>query len=72
MEFKSRTDFEQFLSLDYQINKVKKEDLQIFIQVNDENINQLVQDLKDFDLVYFKEIKFSFEDYITEIFKEEV
>lgn len=65
MEFKSRTDFEQFLSLDYQINKVKKEDLQIFIQVNDENINQLVQDLKDFDLVYFKEIKFSFEDYIT-------
>ncbi|MDN6162314.1 MAG: ATP-binding cassette domain-containing protein, partial [Atopostipes sp.] len=68
MEFKSRTDFEQFLNLDYQINKIKKEDLQLFIQVHDENINQLVQDLKDFDLVYFKEIKFSFEDYITEVF----
>ena len=51
---------------------VKAEDLQVFVQIHDKNINYLIQDLKDFDLVYFKEIKFSFEDYITEIFKEEV
>lgn len=72
MEFKSLTDFEYFLSLGYQINKVKAEDLQVFVQIDDKDINHLIQDLKDFDLVYFKEIKFSFEDYITEIFKEEV
>lgn len=71
MEFKSLTDFEHFLSLGYQINKVKAEDLQVFVQIDDKDINHLIQDLKDFDLVYFKEIKFSFEDYITEIFKEE-
>lgn len=72
MEFKSSNDFDQFLTLDHQIKKVKKEDLQVFVQVHDRNINQLVKNLKNFDLVYFKEIKFSFEDYITEVFKEEV
>lgn len=72
MEFKSQTDFELFLSLDYQMIEIKKEDLQVFVEVHDQNINELVRDLKDFDLVYFKEMKFSFEDYITKVFKEEV
>lgn len=72
IEFKSLTDFERFLKLDYQLSKVKAKDLQVFIQIHDKNINQLIQDLKEFDLVYFKEIKFSFEDYLTEIFKEVV
>ena len=72
MEFKSLADFERFLNLGYQLTMVKAEDLQVVVQIHDKNINDLIQDLKDFDLVYFKEIKFSFEDYITEIFKEEV
>lgn len=72
MEFKSRIDFDEFLNLNYQLDKVKREDLQVFVQIHDKNIDALIQDLKVFDLVYFKEIKFSFEDYITEIFKEEV
>jgi ABC-2 type transport system ATP-binding protein len=72
MEFKSLADFERFLNLGYQLTMVKAEDLQVVVQIHDKNINYLIQDLKDFDLVYFKEIKFSFEDYITEIFKEGV
>ncbi|MFC4711183.1 AAA family ATPase [Enterococcus eurekensis] len=72
MEFKSEEDFKQFISLGYQINQVKTEDLQVFVQVHDNQINELIQSLKVFDLVYFKEIKVHFEDYITEIFKEEV
>ena len=72
MEFKSEEDFKQFISLGYQINQVKTEDLQVFVQVHDNQINELIQSLKAFDLVYFKEIKVHFEDYITEIFKEEV
>lgn len=71
MEFKSQEDFECFLSLGYQIDKIKAEDLQVFVQIHDKNINQLIQDLKQFDLVYFKEIKVTFEDYITKTFKEE-
>lgn len=72
MEFKSLEDFEHFLSLDYQIDQVKSEDLQIFVQIHDKDINYLIRDLKYFDLVYFKEIKASFENYITQVFKEEI
>lgn len=72
MEFKSLADFNRFLGLGYQITKTKAEDLQLFVQIHDTDINSLIHDLKKFDLVYFKEIKFSFEDYIAEIFKEEV
>lgn len=71
MEFKTEEDFKRFIGLGYQISKVKAEDLQIFVQIHDEHINELIQTLKDFDLVYFKEIKVHFEDYITEVFKEE-
>lgn len=72
MEFKSLEDFKRFLSLNHQVNKVKEGDLQVFVQIHDEDINHLIRDLKCFDLVYFKEIKASFEDYITEVFKEEI
>lgn len=72
MEFKALEDFERFLGLDYQVNQVEAEDLQVFVQIHDEDINQLIQDLKSFDLVYFKEIKASFEDYIIKLFKEVV
>lgn len=72
MEFKSLKDFEHFLRLDYQIDKIKAGDLQLFVQIHDKYINQLIQDLKYFDLVYFKEVKVTFEDYITQTFKEEV
>lgn len=71
MEFKTEEDFKRFIGLGYQISKVKAEDLQIFVQIHDEHINELIQTLKDFNLVYFKEIKVHFEDYITEVFKEE-
>ncbi|MGO1819183.1 MAG: ABC transporter ATP-binding protein [Senegalia sp. (in: firmicutes)] len=72
MEFKSLEDFKRFLSLNHQVNKIKEGDLQVFVQIHDEDINHLIRDLKCFDLVYFKEIKASFEDYITEVFKEEI
>lgn len=71
IEFKTEEDFKRFIGLGYQISKVKAEDLQVFVQIHDEHINELIQTLKDFDLVYFKEIKVHFEDYITEVFKEE-
>lgn len=72
LEFKTQADFDRFSSLTYQIDQVKLEDLQVFVRVHDTDINHFIRDLKQFDLVYFKEIKQSFENYITEVFKEEV
>lgn len=71
MEFKSEEDFNRFTSLDYQLIQVKADALQVFVQIHDNNINDLIQTLESFDLVYFKEIKSLFEDYITALFKEE-
>lgn len=72
MEFKTPEDFERFLGLGYELSQVKKDDLQVFVQINDKEINRLILDLKAFDLVYFKEMKVTFEDYIIKAFKEEI
>lgn len=71
MEFKSIEDFERFRSLGYDLHRVKVDDLQLNIMIHDQDINRLIQDLKNFNLVYFKEIKVTFEDYVTQVFKEE-
>lgn len=71
MEFKSIEDFEHFRSLGYDLHRVKVDDLQLNIMIHDQDINRLIQDLKDFNLVYFKEIKVTFEDYVTQVFKGE-
>lgn len=69
VEFKTPEDFERFLRLGYEVNRVKAEDLQLNIPIHDQDINRLIRDLKDFDLVYFKEIKVTFEEYVTQVFK---
>lgn len=71
MEFKSIEDFERFRSLGYDLHRVKVDDLQLNIMIHDQDINRLIQDLKNFNLVYFKEIKVTFEDYVTQVFKGE-
>lgn len=71
MEFKSIEDFEHFRSLGYDLHRVKVDDLQLNIMIHDQDINRLIQDLKNFKLVYFKEIKVTFEDYVTQVFKGE-
>ncbi|MFY9901749.1 MAG: ATP-binding cassette domain-containing protein [Trichococcus sp.] len=71
MEFKSIEDFEHFRSLGYDLHRVKVDDLQLNIMIHDQDINRLIQDLKNFNLVYFKELKVTFEDYITQVFKGE-
>ena len=71
MEFKSIEDFKHFRSLGYDLHRVKVDDLQLNIMIHDQDINRLIQDLKNFNLVYFKEIKVTFEDYVTQVFKGE-
>ena len=71
MEFQSIIDFNRFCSLGYESVQIKLDDLQLSVMIHDQDINQLINDVKNFDLVYFKEIKVTFEDYVTQIFKEE-
>lgn len=71
MEFKTADDMGRFLAKGYPVIEMKEEDLQLFVQIHDSDINGLIEGLKDFDLVYFKEIKVHLEDHITTVFKEE-
>lgn len=72
LEFKTPDDYATFLHLNYDVIQTKAQDNQIFIQIHDSNINALVDDLSRYDLVYFKEIKQTFENYVTNIFKEDL
>ncbi|WP_435303659.1 AAA family ATPase [Tetragenococcus halophilus] len=72
LEFKTRESFQQFQALDYELTNVKEEDLQLNVNINDKDINDLMNDLQHYDVLFFKEIKTNFEDYFTNVFKEEV
>lgn len=71
LEFKTKAAFDNFYAKDYTFEKVKPEDLQLNVAINDHEINTLMQDLKSADLVFFKEIKVTFEDYFLQAFKED-
>lgn len=72
LEFKNKESFQQFQKLDYALTNIKEEDMQLKININDKDINSLMNDLQYYDLLFFKEIKSNFEDYFTNVFKEEV
>ncbi|MBN7273907.1 ATP-binding cassette domain-containing protein [Ligilactobacillus pobuzihii] len=71
IEFKNQESFDRFSELSYQTENVQPEDLQLTVVINDKNINDLMNDLKNYDVAFFKEIKQTFEDYFNQTFKEE-
>ncbi|HLQ41019.1 MAG TPA: ATP-binding cassette domain-containing protein [Tetragenococcus sp.] len=71
LEFKNEENFSKFADLSYQTIDVKPDDLQLTVVINDQNINQLMDDLQHYEVVFFKEIKQTFEDYFNQTFKEE-
>ena len=71
LEFKTKADFDHFYAKNYTFEKVKPAELQLNVAINDHEINTLMQDLKVADLVFFKEIKVTFEDYFLQAFKED-
>lgn len=71
LEFKSKEDFDRFSQLDFTFEKIKADDLQLNVVIHDQDINRLIQEIQHYDLLFFKEIKITFEDYVTKVFKEE-
>ena len=69
--FQDNENFQHFTSLAYDFEEVKADKNQVTVKVNDQNINGLMNDLQHYQVVFFKEIKQSFEDYFNQTFKEE-
>lgn len=70
LEFKDQASFDRFSALSYQSIDVKPADLQLTVVVNDSQIRQLMNDLQNEHVLFFTEIKQTFEDYFNETFKD--
>lgn len=71
IEFKDEESYRRFTALNYQTVAVKPNQLQVTIDVNDSQIGKLMRDLKDCNVLFFKEVKHSLEEYFHHVFKEE-
>lgn len=70
IEFKDGESYRKFMEFHYQAACNKPEQLQVTIDVNDTQIGKLMQDLKGCNVLFFKEVKHSLEEYFHNIFKE--
>lgn len=71
IEFKDEESYKKFIMLNYEVAAVKPEHLQVTINVNDSRIGNLMQDLRDCKVLFFKEVKHSLEEYFHNVFKED-
>lgn len=71
VEFKDSESFEKFTGLDYECTDIQADDKQLIVNLNDEQIGQLMADLAECNVLFFKEIKHSLEEYFHTIFREE-
>jgi len=71
IEFKDEESYQNFATLNYETINIKPEQLQVTININDSQIGKLMQDLKSCNVLFFKEIKHSLEEYFHNVFKED-
>lgn len=70
VEFKDAESFQKFSALDYECTNIQPEGNQLTVNLNDSQIGKLMADLAECDVLFFKEIKHSLEEYFHTIFKE--
>lgn len=71
IEFRDEESYRNFTSLNYKTVAAKPNQLQITIDVNDALIGRLMHDLKGCNVLFFKEVKHSLEEYFHTVFKED-
>ncbi len=70
IEFNNNEDYRKFLELDYEVVWNDEEKRVVKIYINDEKINELITSIKNLDIKYFREIKFTLEDYFMKFYKD--
>lgn len=71
IEFKDEESYRIFSSFHYQTVSIKPDRLQVTFNVNDAQIGKLMRDLRGCNVLFFKEIKHSLEEYFHNVFKED-
>ena len=67
IEFNNKDDYEKFKQLNYKIIRDQVEYNQVTVELKKENTSKLFNDLKDYDVKFFSEVKYTLEKYFKEI-----
>lgn len=68
-EFKSKKDFEVFKDYKYSFIKLDADCSQVKLKIKKSHLNQLLKDLSNFELIYFKERPYTMSHYFEKLFK---
>lgn len=67
--FKNMKDYEKFLDYPYKFTSKNKDKQRVRVYLEDGNVNQLLQDIADWEIEEFQEIPFTLEDYFMQYYK---
>ena len=70
IEFNKNADFEKFKKLGYKITRVQQEYNQVTVNLKKEELNNLFKDLKNFDVKFISEVKYTLEKHFNQLVKE--
>lgn len=70
IEFNNVEDYEKFKELNYEIIRDQNKYNQVTIKIKNEDINNLFKDLKNLDVKFISEIKYTLERYFKEALKK--
>ena len=68
IEFKNKEDYQKFISDKFELIKNDKNQNQVTISINDKDINKLTKVLKQYDIKFINEIKFTLEKYFEKFY----
>lgn len=66
IEFNKETDYNKFLNSNYKIIRKQDEFNQVTIEIDKNKINDLFKDLKNYDIKFISEVKYTLEKYFKE------
>ena len=68
IEFNNKEDYQKFISGKFELIKNDKNQNQVTISINDKDINKLTKALKQYDVKFINEIKFTLEKYFEKFY----
>jgi ABC-2 type transport system ATP-binding protein len=71
IEFLTHEDYQRFLSEPFEFAEKRDSQNQVFLQINDREINQLFKTLKEYPIKFIAEMKYTLEDYFKGLYEGE-
>lgn len=68
IEFKSHNSYEKFINENFNVINKKEFQNQVTIYINDEDINKLTKSLRNYDIKFITEIKYTLEKYFKSLY----